>query len=302
MADPLSVTAGILGIVSLAHEVTKSVLAAKKLCEDVREAPQELMGFIEEIERTSSVLEIVARDCSAFDRDDSNMLDESVRQCRSALRHLSDLVEDVRAVLTSRTLLGALKMMSKKERMTSMAKKLRQCKADLHLALTLSANMREKRPFPDSEVMFGLLERIHARQAVLIEAVQHAPRMSPKVGTGGEDEGTADHKTSHAVVLARRRKLVTEKNMIIRFPSWLCEDIWKICIQKAAGCWTFGFKTYRELPRDHDVFGAILHDNVDELIRILESRAASVHDSILGYGSIMNVSLLMLARCGRRLS
>lgn len=103
MAEVFGVVAGAITIGGMTRRLATSVLALKRLWDEVRDAPETINVLIKQLELVNPILSYIEMD---FLRLDSTALNEralklSMDYCHQAVRDLDRLVDDMHCQLTS---------------------------------------------------------------------------------------------------------------------------------------------------------------------------------------------------------
>jgi hypothetical protein len=115
----LGAAASIIGIVSLAVQVSDSILKLKSFCELVKESPEEIKYLIEEIEVLNLVLSGVNRGENASENNDlpdipDPALNRCLELCQKGAKILQSLVLELDAGIGKRKRVGGLKAVLKR--------------------------------------------------------------------------------------------------------------------------------------------------------------------------------------------
>ena len=271
MADPLSIIAGAVGIAAFTQELARSVLKIKNFCKEVQNAPVELQETLDQIE---NIARIMARLSAAGAQDldtsvDEDVLKSSLELCQKSASRVSAVAKELGQAMKKRKYLGAVRKVVKKRVMDALLLRLDRTKMDLLLAHSIYADARRQK-----EVENMRLSLAQARLSVI-------NKISPNSAIP-EDETNND---SHSQSLTRRRRSKKSPyaaewigNAHVRLPQWLCQYAWDVALQRASGCWTMSFRTYKILPQKGRVWDMCTFGDIRGITNMLERRELCIHD------------------------
>lgn len=290
MADPLSITAGIVGIATFAHEVTKSVLAIKKLSQDIKNAPKELLDIGIELDNASVILDgfSTAGTTELIGIEDHPALQATICSCLSIINQLNETVSELRDEMLSKRRRTAWKIVREQERINAMVQKLHRSQTSLHLAFSRYESAKRDVEQAAFRMVLQAMEKGYASQKALLDCA----RTSPRDIQSKEPETTGPVNEWLAIAGVRDRG---KKRTRIRayLPGWISQNVWEACFERAAGRWTLTLTTSKSLPWHHVIFWSLRCDSPDDpalFKKFLETEGVSIHDRNDSGQSLFEVS------------
>lgn len=302
MAEALSV----LGIFHLAHELATSVLAIKKFCEDVKDAPAELLEVVDHIDAVSSIVSALSEEASSGPEilDTGDILQQSLGPCKKVIARLRLLVFDVQRSVASKPRRTALVMLWKQGALDKLIQKLDRSKHDLGLAHQVFVEARRQLAEARSAAMLqkisSSIQDWQVAHETLVRNIQKPADATSHSRTAAEPRPVARLEPYIGTKIERHE---SETKLCVRFPTWLCQSTWRFCFVRAAGRWDLSLTTSRQLPDNHEMLRAIINKPLEHFVDLLQSRMASIRDVTEKDETLLDVGDKFFHHCvTRRLS
>ena len=267
MVDPLSITAGAVGVVAFTQSLVQSALKIRVFCKDLKDVPIQLQETLDQIDGLGKVMcrlgnEVLREPASDVD---AKMLMTSLQVCQNAAGRASAIVLELQDTIKRRRRWGAVKTVMRRPDMMATMSRLDRCKADLHLAYTIFVDWQR------AKALENLQQQLEDSTFVCRRCRKDSTTMTQKSAV----------KTDNSISGRRRcgsqqhGKAVT---ICIRPPFWLCQYAVDWSFTMESGQWTTTLKFYRSLPFDHSVYRICRAGDTQHVFRLLEERKVSLTD------------------------
>lgn len=135
MADPLS----ILRIISFVHELTQSIFTIRQFCEDVKDAPDEILELSGQIEYMRDVMELLTQDLfvNLEPTDVPKRLGDDLGCCRKHLERLECILKKLQSYIGGGRFATAVQMTFKKKVIDGLMAKFDGTKTELQRKFSL---------------------------------------------------------------------------------------------------------------------------------------------------------------------
>lgn len=256
MAEVFGVAAAAIGIAPVVLEVGKSVKKFKYYCHDIKNAPQDIVEFADEVQDLASVLAQL-EDLGHQVRTSSGQLAQGcLTHCVRANKRILAIVIELERSVKKHPSRTRMFYPLKKDRLSELTQRLERAKSSLILACNICAIAISREE--------GAAQRQRLEHfAVLVQA--HGPCQKNNLQHSVHDDGKS---------LASSRY----QSSAILSPSFALLWLWDICANHAAKGWTHHFRTYRIISFNTPAMQMCRRGDLLELQRLLCRREVSLHD------------------------
>ena len=285
MAEVFGVVAGAVGTADVVLELAKSVGKLKDFCDDVENAPADILDLVEEIDdMTSSLAALTATQSTSSAVMGSQPLERCLEHCKRANKRVSMVVTQLQQDLQAHRRRTALAFPLKKQKLREIIEKLERGKSSLALACQISMLSTAKtQAIAQQQFSQDLMSRIQSQGANHLQNFQ-------------------DLLNGQAVLLRRqripattstqqnwRRQETRNTSIRIRLPAWLLSNVWEISTRQAIQGWTCSFRSYKIVLYNSPAFDACKRGDLARLQEMLAAKEVSLHDRSKDGWTLFNV-------------
>ena len=115
MAEVFGAATGLFRVASFALQLCESVAKVKEFCDNVKNAPTELLELVEKIEVVNKILKQLSSDGAQGDGVDKDAFQDSLSLCQRVIKRISTAAGELQTQITERRRRIAVKMILKQD-------------------------------------------------------------------------------------------------------------------------------------------------------------------------------------------
>ncbi|KAH6646066.1 hypothetical protein BKA67DRAFT_663932 [Truncatella angustata] len=301
----VGLVAGGAGLLSLAIQLGESAMKLKKACGIVKDAPKTVSKLTFSLETMAIALQQLEEQRQHSMRS-GVILARCIMECQSCTAEIQALVDKMVDRLTRHGRIGGKVYVAFKDtQMTELLHEVERTKSSLELAYMMYLAEEQRQRDMERSVQLNTFQDLlsQGRQKLPEETMVPASSGGPNLLSNwslvsvAPNEPRVDQNTSDLIrwdsrhpyspkynqldPIIRHRKRRNSKTHLqagLKFPTWLCSQVWHLAVTRSQDRWSMHLRTVNVVPLNSPIFRYCHSGNLEAVRQLIEGGKATPLD------------------------